>query len=301
MATTRDPITTAPGYVEDYAPVVSKVGNTAGDIWMAQEVNLFGHYVKRQTIALWLLGLPALLPIFFASHADITLNGVQLNTGEADTLGTGAEVLLILTLSITPLMVLTRARWFFPLRRWYGIMMALTAFTDFINAAITTSFSGGVFGRIAGHTFLIVGLIMNMLLIPLILTANHRAQRWLGRYWRVLHRLVYVIWGLLLVHLTLLEGFGFQHGLNGSGGGVDGIPYFHQRLYQFLACSLGLFVLRLPPVKRWVNQMQEEGRGKLVWLAFSPIIAMFLIAFVFILHEETMKGYDLFMLHASTE
>jgi methionine sulfoxide reductase heme-binding subunit len=301
MATTRDPITTAPGYVDDYAPVVSKVGNTSVDIWMAQEVSLFGHYVKRQTIALWILGSIALVPIFFASHADITLNGAQLNTGEADTLGTGAEMLLILTLSITPLMVLTRARWFFPLRRWYGIMMALTAFTDFVNASITTGFSGGVFGRIAGHTFLIVGLIMNMLLIPLILTANHRAQRWLGRYWRVLHRLVYVVWALLLVHLTLLEGFGFQNGLNGSGGGVDGIPYFHQRLYQLLACSLGLFVLRLPPVKRWVNQMQEEGRGKLVWLAFAPMIALFLLFFAFILHEEFMKGFDLFTLHASTE
>jgi len=301
VATTRDRISSAPGYVDDYAPLAPKVGNTSVDLWMAEEVSLFGHYVKRQTIALWLLGLPALLPIFFASHADITLNGAQLNTGEADALGTGAEALLILTLSITPLITLTRARWFFPLRRWYGIMMALTALTDFTNAAITTSFSGGVFGRIAGHSFLIVGLIMNALLIPLLLTANHRAQRWLGRYWRVLHRLVYVVWALLFVHLLLLEGIGFQNGLNGSGGGVDGIPYFHQRFYQLLACSLPLFVLRLPPVKRWVNQMQEEGRGKLVWLAFAPMIALFLIFFTFILHELTMKGYDLFKLHASTE
>jgi len=54
-------------------------------------------------------------------------------------------------------------------------------------------------------------------------------------------------------------------------------------------------------VKRWVNQMQEEGRGKLVWLAFAPMIALFLIFFTFILHELTMKGYDLFKLHASTE
>jgi DMSO/TMAO reductase YedYZ heme-binding membrane subunit len=180
-------------------------------------------------------------------------------------------------------------------------MMALTAFTDATNAAITTNFSGGPFGRLAGHTFLMIGLFMNALLIPLFLTANHRAQRWLGRYWRVLHRLFYVVWALLIVHLTLLEGFGFQNGINGSGGYVDGIPYFHQRLYQLLACSLPLFVLRLPPVKRWVNQMQEEGRGKLVWLAFAPVIALFLLSIVFILHEEAMKGFDLFTLHASTE
>jgi len=30
---------------------------------MAEEVRLFGRYVKRQTVALWLLGVPAMIPI----------------------------------------------------------------------------------------------------------------------------------------------------------------------------------------------------------------------------------------------
>jgi len=161
---------------------------------MAGEVRLFGRYVKRQTIALWLLGLIAFFPIIFVAPADITRNGSVIDTGEADVLGTGAEMLLLLTLMITPLVTVTRARWFVPLRRWYGLMMAATAFTDATNAAIATSFHGGVAGRLAGHSFLLVGLFMNMVLIPLFLTGNPWAQRKLGRYWKPLHKLTYVVW-----------------------------------------------------------------------------------------------------------
>lgn len=188
--------------------VNSRTGITAADLWMAQEVRLFGRYVRRQKIALLIMGVPALIPPFLIVPGVLTLSAGALNNGEADTLGTGSEILLIGTLLISPLMTLTRWRWIFPLRRWYGIMMAFTALSDAAVAAVTTDFAGGIFGRLAGHSFLLVGLVMTMLLIPLVLTANRRAQRWLGRYWPVLHKLVYVVWGLLLLHLALLEGFG---------------------------------------------------------------------------------------------
>jgi DMSO/TMAO reductase YedYZ heme-binding membrane subunit len=273
----------------------------AVDTWMAEDIMLFGHYVKRQTAALWIIGAPAFLPMVFMLPAFLTLNGAAMNTGEADTLGTGSEILLIMTLLVTPMATLARQRWFIPLRRFYGIMFAVTAFTDAITASITTSFAGGVFGRLAGHSFLVVGFIMIMLLIPLFLTANSRAQKLLGRYWKQLHRLVYVIWGLLILHLTLLEGFGFQSGANGSGNGVDGTPIFHQRMYQFVACSLFLFVLRLPPVKRWVAKKQKEGHEKTVLWALAPLILLFLMGFAYIMHEEFFKGIDMFRLHPSTE
>jgi sulfoxide reductase heme-binding subunit YedZ len=283
------------------APTTTKRGGKAVDAWMAEQTTVFGRPVKRQTVALWIMGAPAFLPLIFMVPAFLTLNGGAMDTGEADTLGTGSEILLIMTLLITPMVALTRQRWFVPLRRFYGIMFAVTAFTDAATASITTNFAGGVFGRLTGHSFLLVGFIMIMLLIPLFLTANHRAQKLLGRYWKPLHRLVYVIWGLLLLHLTLLEGFGFQNGANGSGNGVDGTPFFHQRMYQFAACSLFLFVLRLPPVKRWVAENQKEGREKIIFWALSPLILLFLIGFAYILHEEFFKGIDMFRLHPSTE
>ena len=82
-------------------------------------------------------------------QAIVTLNGAVLDGVEADVLGTGSMMLLMLTLLISPLSTITRQRWFVPLRRWYGVMFAITAFIDATAAAITTNFAGGVFGRLA--------------------------------------------------------------------------------------------------------------------------------------------------------
>jgi sulfoxide reductase heme-binding subunit YedZ len=289
---TRAPIRTAPESV--------KAGATRLDAWMAEEVRIFGSYIKRQTIALWILGAPALLPIIFTIPAIATRNGKALDATEADVLGSGAAILLFCTLLVSPLMTVTRQRWFFPLRRWYGLVMAATAFTDAGAAAVTTSFAGGVLGRLTGHSFVLVGFTMVLILAVLFVTGNHAAQRKLGRYWRPLHRLTYVVWGLLVLHLVLLQGLGIQSGTNGpDNNNVDGLPLFHQRLYQVLACSLFPFVFRLPPVKRWVAEKQEEGRGVVVFWAVVPMMLLFLLAFTFIVNEEFFKGMKLVTLNTN--
>lgn len=263
---------------------------TAVDTWMAEDFTFSAGSIRKQTVALFLLRLPALVPLFFISRGIITLNNSTLNGAEADVLGTGSEACMLLTLLVTPMITVTRQRWITPLRRWYGIMFALTAITDATTASITTSFAGGVFGRLAGHSFLVVGFTMVLLLLPLLATANNPAQRWLGRYWKPLQRVTYVIWGLLIVHLALLEGFGIQH----EG---DGDPVFHQRLYQIVACSIPLFVLRLPPVRHWIAGQQKAGRQRLVYLAVLPLAALFVLGFAFIVNEEIFKGTGAFMLH----
>jgi methionine sulfoxide reductase heme-binding subunit len=202
-----------------------------------------GSRIKRKAVALVLLGAPGLVPLFFMLPALITLNDNTFSVSVDDTLGTGAELCLFLCLLVTPLSTITRQHWFVPLRRWYGIMMACCAIGDAAAAGITDTFAGGVFGRLAGHVFELMGFFMVMLVIPLLLTGNPWAQRKLGRYWKRLHRLIYVIWGLLAAHLMLLEGFGFESGSNGSGFAGDGDPVFHQRFYQYSACSLFLLTL----------------------------------------------------------
>jgi sulfoxide reductase heme-binding subunit YedZ len=271
------------------------------DEWMEVDFKFGGSRIKRKALALVLLGAPALVPLFFMLPALITLNSNTFSVSVDDTLGTGAEICLFLCLLVTPITLLTRQRWFVPLRRWYGIMMACCAIGDATAAGITDNFAGGVFGRLAGHVFELMGFMMVMLVIPLLLTGNPWAQRKLGRYWKRLHRLIYVIWGLLAAHLILLEGFGFQSGSNGSGFAGDGDPIFHQRLYQYSACSLFLLTLRLPPVKRWIVARQKEGRNWLVYVTIAPIFALFLFGFIFIVNEEIFKGLDSFIEHPSAE
>ena len=212
----------------------------------------------------------------------------------ADTLGTGGEVALLLCLLVTPIVTLTGWRWIIPLRRWYGIVFAVTALADGTIASITTSFAGGPAGRVTGHSFTLVGATMALAAVPLLLTANNPAQRWLGRHWKTLQRLTYAIWALLFVHLALLEGLGFQHGANGSGHPVDGDPIFHQRLYQLSACSVFLLVLRLPPVRHWIVTKQKAGKTCQVWLAVMPLSALFVFAFAFITNVLMFKGLDAF-------
>jgi sulfoxide reductase heme-binding subunit YedZ len=274
---------------------------TSVDAWMDEETRFLGRDVKRQTLWLWALRIPAFTPLVFMLPALSTLNSDVFNGVEADVFGTGSMLLLMLTLLITPLSTITRQRWFVPLRRWYGLMFAVTAFSDATAASITTNFAGGVFGRLAGHSFLLAGFTMVVLLVPLFLTGNNLAQRWLGRYWKMLHKLTYVIWGLLFLHLALLEGLGFQHGTNGPSNAVDGNPMLHQRVYQLSLCSIFLLVFRLPKVKRWVGEQQRTGREWKVYLAVLPLAVLFVVGFAFMINEEVVKGTGAFMLNATDD
>jgi methionine sulfoxide reductase heme-binding subunit len=288
---------------EDYQPSADRYGYQARrakrvDEWMEVEFKFGGSRIKRKAVALVLLGGPALVPLFFCLPALFTLNTSTFSIAVDDVLGTGAELCLFLCLLITPLMTLTGQRWFFPLRRWYGIMMACCGIGDAVAAGLTDTFSGGFVAKLTEHTFTLVGFIMVMLVIPLLITGNKWAQRKLGRYWKMLHRLIYVIWGLLAIHLLTL--FGFQPSIQVGGAG-DGDIIFHQRFYQYSACSIFLLTLRLPPVKRWIAARQKEGRNWLVVLTITPIFALFVFGMVFLINEEIFKGIDMFNNTPSTE
>jgi DMSO/TMAO reductase YedYZ heme-binding membrane subunit len=271
-----------------------QVGRKGMDRWMEQDFKFGGSRIKRKAVAFVLIGSIGVLPLFFMLPSLLTLNENTISISVDDTLGTGAEVCLFLCLLVTPMMTLTGLRWFFPLRRWFGIMMAASAIGDTIAAGLTDAEAGGFLARITEHTFVVVGFLMVLLLIPLLVTANPWAQRLLGRYWKILHRAIYVIWALLFFHLALLEGFGFERGTNGSGFAGDGDPIFHQRLYQYCAASLFLLTLRLPPVKRWIAARQQEGRNKLVWLVITPVFLLFVFGMIFILNELFFKGINSF-------
>jgi sulfoxide reductase heme-binding subunit YedZ len=290
------PVKPAPGAAPPQRAAKSRL-----DEWMEVEFKFGGSRIKRRVVALVLLGLPALVPLFFMLPAFITMNSNTFAGSVDDTLGTGAEVCLFLCLLITPLATVTGQRWFVPLRRWYGIVMACTGLGDAIAAGITDDFAGGVFGRLAGHVFELMGLLMVALVIPVLATSSSWAQKKLGKYWKRLQQLTYGIWALLFLHLSLLEGLGVQSGINGSGFAGDGDGVFHQRFYQYSACSLFLLVLRLPPVKRRIMVDQKEGRGRLVYLAVTPLFLLFVLGFVFIINELIFKGVASFTENPSAE
>jgi DMSO/TMAO reductase YedYZ heme-binding membrane subunit len=263
------------------------------DTWMGGSLVIPSVSIKKQSLALFLLRLPAFIPLIFISRGWLLANPKDVLTNtEADVLGTGGEICFFVMVSITPVITLTGARWIAPLRRWYGIMFAVMGIADGITAAITGDFAGGILGRIAGHTFLVAGFLVVLLALPLLATANTPAQRKLGKYWKRLHKMTYVLWGLIVVHLLLLDGF---TPFGASSG--DGDPVFHQRFYQAVAISIPLVLLRLPRVRRWISEQRAAGRQARVWLAIAPFAALYLTGLAFIINEEIFTGTMAITLH----
>src|SRR5215470_14068357 len=249
--------------------------------------------IKKRSIALFFLRLPAFVPIIFMIPGWVSLNAKDtLTITAASVLGHGGIFCLYMALSITPLITLTGAQWIAPLRRWYGIWFAVIGLADTTTASITTDFAGGPLGRLAGHTFLLTGFFIITLALPVLATANTPAQRKLGKYWKRLQRMTYVIWFFVVMHVLLLDGFKPFGGADG-----DGDPIFHQRFYQAVAVSIPLIVLRLPPIRRWVVEQRAQGRQWVVWLTLSPLIVLYVTAMVFLINEEIFTGTMSILVH----
>ncbi len=197
----------------------------------------------------------------------------------ADVLGTSSFLLFVMMLLVTPMHTMTGWRWHLILRRDYGIAMFFTAATDLTLAGLTTddTFPGGPLARMAGHTFLVFGTLSVFLLIPLTLTANRRAMRWLGGHWKAVQRLTYVLWGTILIHLAFLFGL--------SSFFLDA-----------LAVSGPLVLLRVPPVRRWWRAARRTGAHRVLRAgAALVLIAVFSVGYGQLAHELAVKGAAAFV------
>jgi DMSO/TMAO reductase YedYZ heme-binding membrane subunit len=257
----------------------------------------------RQRMMLILLGAPALIPIAFEVPGTVqglvTGDGNVVHSTGNDVLGSGGALLLFAMLSITPLRTLTRRKWFVPLRRWYGVVFASSIFLDAALASNDTAFNGPVAAKLAIHSFLFMGLTMTLLLVPLLIQGiwNQWSMRRLGKYWKPFQRYgTYTVWGLLAAHLMLLEGFGVSHA---DQAGPDSPVYavLHQRLYEFTSCSALMIVLRLPPVRHWIQGRQRDGQVWRAWMVLMPLVLLFLLAYVMFANELFYKGIAAFTLN----
>jgi len=238
-------------------------------------------------LLVWLLRVAILIPIalmipeIIAAIRNRPDAVTHLSASTADVLGTSSFLLFVMMLSVTPLHVVTGWRWHLILRRDFGIGMALTAVTDLTLAATTTgdTFKGGFLSRLYGHTFLAAGTLATLLLIPLIITANARAQSWLGKHWRWLHRLTYVVWGLILLHLLLLFGF-------------------HGFFLRAVALSIPLAILRVSAVRRWWQQSRQSHTHRIRRaVAAVALLGVFAAGFVPFVTELAHKGPAAFVQH----
>jgi sulfoxide reductase heme-binding subunit YedZ len=151
-----------------------------------------------------LLFVACLLPaawLFYAAAADL----LGANPQEALERGTGDWALrfLCLTLAVTPLRQWTGWHGLARFRRMLGLAtfgyacLHLLAYSWFDQGFAW----GEILRDIAKRPFILVGFSAWLLLLPLAATSFNRAIKALGsRRWQALHRAVYAIAGLALLH-----------------------------------------------------------------------------------------------------
>lgn len=140
--------------------------------------------------------------------------------------GSWSLIMLLVTLSITPLrhlltwlMVRTKAsygkrtadwNWIIKMRRMIGLM---SSFYAALHLAVYFWLDQGasiddMLIDLAERPFLAVGMAAFILLIPVTFTSTNNMMRRLGKNWRRLHRLVYLIALLMILHFWMLTKVG---------------------------------------------------------------------------------------------
>ncbi|NVM75873.1 sulfoxide reductase heme-binding subunit YedZ [Duganella sp. SG902] len=159
----------------------------------------------------WLKGavfVLALLPL--ARMVYLTVTGQLVDPLEFITRGTGDWTLyfLCMALAVTPLRKLSGANWLIKLRRMLGLYVFFYGFLHFMTFLWFDHFFDvrEMWKDVLKRPFITVGFIAFVLLIPLAVTStNGMIKRLGGKRWQWLHRLVYVIAPLAILHFWWMK------------------------------------------------------------------------------------------------
>jgi len=150
----------------------------------------------------------ALLP--FGRMVYLTVTQQLVEPLEFITRGTGDWTLyfLCITLGVTPLRKLSKWNWLIKLRRMVGLYAFFYAFLHFLAFFWFDHFFDvqEVWKDVLKRPFITVGFIAFVLLIPLAVTSTNAMVRRLGgKQWQWLHRLVYVIAPIGILHFWWMK------------------------------------------------------------------------------------------------
>ena len=120
--------------------------------------------------------------------------------------GTWALVFLMLTLSMTPMRQWTGVNLFAQLRRMLGLFMFFYACLHIISYAWLDHWFDihEIYLDIIKHPYVLVGFSAFLLATPLAITSTKSMMKRLGGRWKTLHRLVYIIGVLAILHFLWL-------------------------------------------------------------------------------------------------
>ena len=159
-------------------------------------------WLKAALFALCLIPLARLA--WLGTHRGLGANPIEYITHST---GWWTLSFLLITLSVTPLRRLTGWNWLLRLRRMLGLFAFFYVSLHFTTYIWLDQFFDwqGILKDIAKRPFITVGFTAFVLLIPLAATSTNAMVRRLGaKRWQRLHRAVYVIATLGVLHFWWL-------------------------------------------------------------------------------------------------
>ncbi|HWR77088.1 MAG TPA: protein-methionine-sulfoxide reductase heme-binding subunit MsrQ [Thiobacillus sp.] len=147
--------------------------------------------------------LPLVRLIVLGGSGGLGANPIEFITRST---GTWTLVGLMVTLSVTPLRRLTGRADLIRYRRMLGLFTFFYAGLHFVTYIWLDQFfdPAAIAKDIIKRPFITIGFTAFLLLIPLAATSTHAMMRRLGRRWQQLHRLIYLIALLGVIHYLWL-------------------------------------------------------------------------------------------------
>lgn len=142
--------------------------------------------------------------LFYAALNDLLgANPIEVVTRR---LGEWGLQLLLVTLCMTPLRDIVKQPWPIQIRRLLGLFAFFYVIVHFITYLWFDQFFDWpeIWKDILKRPFITFGMLSFIGLLPLALTSNRFSQRWLGSRWRKLHKLIYPISILAVLHFFWL-------------------------------------------------------------------------------------------------
>ena len=158
-------------------------------------------YIK---VAVWLLALlPLARLVWLGFNEDLGANPIEFVEHST---GIWAFVFLLITLSMTPIRLLTGQMWQIQLRRVLGLFMFFYACLHIVTY-VWLDFAfiwADIFKDVAKHPRILAGFAAFILTIPLAATSNSYMIKRLKTNWKKLHQIIYLIGILVALHFLLL-------------------------------------------------------------------------------------------------
>lgn len=160
--------------------------------------------IRRLKWVLWMIASLPFWRLFIGAWTD------HLGTNPIETItrstGTWTLVFLCITLAMTPLRALLGWSFLIAFRRSFGLIAFSYAI---LHLGTWVWFDqwfdlGDMVRDVIKRPFITVGMLAFLLLIPLAVTSNSASMKRLGRHWKSLHRLVYLIVPLGVLHFLWL-------------------------------------------------------------------------------------------------